>query len=195
MLHHADFSISSWCLLCHINYFRCVQSSDNIKAAFIYETDYFTLYNFFTQVMRVAWTCIIGSVYSSRFLVLSLSAYSLSLWRESRNDWFFLPLSRYGDKDTFQDFRLTAHIMNRSIAFVLATWLIFFCISCAQNETVQFLFSDSIHWVKQLDSGPMTGELCTEYSFIYLVTFSLTAWFLITALNFVTSNLHCSSVT
>jgi len=134
MLHHADSSISSWCLLCLINSFRCVQSSDKIKAAFIYETAYFTLHNFFAQVMRVALTCIIGSVYSSRFLVLLLSAYSLSLWRAETTDF----------KDTFQDFRLTAHIMNRSIVFVLATWLIFFCISCAQKETVQFLFSDSM---------------------------------------------------
>ena len=185
LIHHADSSISFWCLLCHINYFRCVQYPDYIRAAFIYETAYFKMYNFFAQVMRVALTCIIGSVYSSRFLVLLLSAYSLSLWRAETTDF----------KDTFQDFRLTVHIMNRSIAFVLATWLIFFCISCAQNETVQFLFSDSIHWVKQLDSCPMTGELCTEYSFIYLVTFSLTAWFLVAVLNFVTSNWNCSSVT
>ena len=37
-IHHADFSISFWCLLFHINYFRCAQSSDNIKTVFIYET-------------------------------------------------------------------------------------------------------------------------------------------------------------
>ena len=74
LIHHADSSISFWCLLCHINYFRCVQYPDYIRAAFIYETAYFTMYNFFAQVMRVALTCIIGSVYSSRFLVLLLSA-------------------------------------------------------------------------------------------------------------------------
>ncbi len=40
----------------------------------------------------------------------------------------------------------------------------------------------------------MTETRRTEYSFIYLVKLSLTAWFLMAALKFVTSHLRCSSV-
>jgi len=41
----------------------------------------------------------------------------------------------------------------------------------------------------------MTETLRTEYSFIYLVKLSLTAWFLMAELKFITSQLRCSSVT
>jgi len=103
--------------------------------SWLYQSSFY--HNFFAQVMRVSLTCIVGSVYSSRFLVLLRSAYSLSLWRTETTDF----------KDTFQEFRLTAQIMNRSIAFhVLATLLIFLFISCAQKETWSSCFPIPYEW-------------------------------------------------
>ena len=84
-IHHAHSSVLFWCLLFHINYFRCVQSSDNIEAAFIYKTAYdeqFLRSNDACSIDMYHRQCVLFTV--SCFVTISI----LSLSMTSRNDWF-----------------------------------------------------------------------------------------------------------
>ena len=117
------------------------------------------------------------------------------LWEQKRMISFSyydtLKVLRYGDNDTLQEFPLTAHIYDEEDRIIFTGLSYSFSLHLYRTRLCSSLFSDGIHWVQQLHFKGSARQwttwqekLRTEYSSIYLVKLSLTAWFLMAALNF-----------
>ncbi len=152
--------------------------------------------------IKISYSAIFSSG-TSRFFFSSLESVVLNVGLAFCNKTLcvrcsdIMSLTNCAACSTFQDFLLTAQIMNGRIAIfhVITTFLHSFLPHLFRLKLCSSCCSDCIYWLQQLYSGSMTETLRTEYSFIYLVKLSLTAWFLMAALRFVTSHLRCSSVT
>jgi hypothetical protein len=132
---------------------------------------------------------------TSRVLFSSLESVVLNGWTHSAQD-NLCKMFRYTELNTMRGVRAILVWLSEYMGQLSSSrWYLLDLLLTLAWKMCSSCCSDCIYWLQHLYSGSMTETLRTEYSFIYLVKLSLTASFLMAALNFVSSYLRCSSVT